>query len=202
MTKLLIGTGNIGKLREIKTILGDLPYEIVSLADFNDLETPEETGATYNTNAMLKADSYARQTGLLTLADDSGLEVEALNWGPGVLSARYAGDDASDADRRSLLLSEFAKTGSQNRTARFVCFVAIAFPDRPSIISLTEGVCTGRVIDVARGAGGFGYDPLFVPDGYDLTFAELPDNVKNRISHRGRALAEAREFLIEYKQKL
>jgi XTP/dITP diphosphohydrolase len=202
MTKLLIGTGNIGKLREIKTILGDLPYEIVSLADFNDLETPEETGATYNANAILKADSYARQTGLLTLADDSGLEVEALNWGPGVLSARYAGDDASDADRRSLLLSEFAKTGSQNRTARFVCFVAIAFPERPSIISLTEGVCTGRVIDVARGAGGFGYDPLFVPDGYDLTFAELPDNVKNRISHRGRAFAEAREFLIEYKQKL
>ena len=199
MTKLLIGTGNIGKLREIKTILADVPYEIVSLADFNDLETPEENGDTYNANALMKAGSYATQTGLLTLADDSGLEVEALNWGPGVMSARYAGEDASDADRRSLLLSEFAKTRSQNRTARFVCFVAVAYPgqrERPYIMSITEGVCTGRIIDGERGAGGFGYDPLFVPDGYDLTFAELPYAVKNRISHRGRALAKAREFLL------
>ena len=202
MTKLLIGTGNAGKLREIKSILGDVPYEIVSVADFNDLETPEENGETYNANAMLKAASYARQTTLLTLADDSGLEVEALNWGPGIMSARYAGEDASDADRRSLLLSEFSKTGSQIRTARFVCFVAIAYPgqrERPYIMSATEGICTGEIIDVARGDGGFGYDPLFVPDGYDLTFAELPNEVKNRISHRGRALSKAREFLIKYK---
>jgi XTP/dITP diphosphohydrolase len=196
MTKLLIGTGNIGKLREIKTILADVPYEIVSLADFNDIETPQENGATYITNAMLKANSYAMQTGLLTLADDSGLEVKALNWGPGVMSARYAGDDASDADRRSLLLSEFSKTGSQIPTARFVCAVAIAYPGRNAIIFLTEGVCKGRIIDVERGDGGFGYDPLFVPDGYDLTFSELPDTVKNRISHRGLALAGAREFLL------
>ena len=202
MTKLLIGTGNVGKLREIKTILRDLPYDIVSLADFNNLETPEENGATYNANATLKAGSYAKQTGLLTLADDSGLEVEALNWEPGVMSARYAGDDASDADRRSLLLAQFFKTGSENRTARFVCFVAIAYPgqrERPYIMSLTEGVCTGKIIDVARGEGGFGYDPLFVPDGYDLTFAELPDTAKNKISHRGLALAQAREFLFRYK---
>jgi XTP/dITP diphosphohydrolase len=196
MTKLLIGTGNVGKLREIKTILGNVPYEIVSLADFNDIETPEENGETYNANAMLKAASYARQTGLLTLADDSGLEVGALNWGPGVMSARYAGDDASDADRRSLLLSELSKTGSQMRTARFVCAVAIAYSGPYKIIFTREGVCTGRLIDVERGAGGFGYDPLFVPDGYDQTFAELPDLVKNRISHRGRALTEAREFLL------
>src|SRR5262245_25281726 len=104
MTKLLIGTGNTGKLREIKTILGNVPYDIGSAADFNNLQTPEENGANYNANAMLKAASYAKQTGLLTLADDSGLEVEALNWEPGVMSARYAGEDASDADRRSLLL--------------------------------------------------------------------------------------------------
>ena len=201
MTKLLIGTGNTGKLREIKMILGDMPYEIVSLADFKDLETPEENSDTYNTNAMLKAASYGRQTGLLTLADDSGLEVEALNWGPGVMSARYAGDDASDADRRSLLLSEFSKTGSAIRTARFVCCVAIAYRG-PRILSSTEGVCTGRIIDAARGSGGFGYDPLFVPDGYDQTFAELPDTVKNRISHRGRALAKARKFLLKYERDL
>lgn len=201
MTKLLIGTGNDGKLREIKSILGNVPYDVVSLADFNNLETPEENGATYNANATLKAVSYAKQTGLLTLADDSGFEVEALNWEPGVISARYAGDNASDADRRSRLLSEFSKTGSENRTARFVCFVAIAYPaqlERPYIMSLTEGVCQGKIIDIARGAGGFGYDPLFVPDGYDLTFAELPEDVKNRISHRGRALGKAREFLLSY----
>ncbi|HSE33245.1 MAG TPA: RdgB/HAM1 family non-canonical purine NTP pyrophosphatase [Pyrinomonadaceae bacterium] len=200
MTKLLIGTGNTGKLREIKMVLGDVPYEIVSLADFDDLETPDENRETYSANAMLKAGSYAKQTGLLALADDSGLEVEALNWGPGVMSARYAGDDASDADRRSLLLSELSKTGSQIRTARFVCAVAIAYPTE-HVISLAEGVCEGRINDVARGVGGFGYDPLFVPDGYDLTFAELPDAVKNRISHRGRALAKAREFLLGYRQK-
>ena len=195
MKKLLIGTGNVGKLREIKTILGDVPYELVSLADFRDTETPEENGATYRANAMLKAQSYARQTGLLTLADDSGLEVEALNWAPGVLSARYAGDDASDAERRSLLLSELTKQAHETRTARFVCVVAIA-DSSADVINVCEGISEGRLTDVERGLGGFGYDPLFVPNGYDLTFAELPDAVKNEISHRGRALAKAREFLL------
>jgi len=195
MKKLLIGTGNVGKLREIKTILGDVPYELVSLADFRDTETPEENGATYRANAMLKAQSYARQTGLLTLADDSGLEVEALNWAPGVLSARYAGDDASDAERRSLLLSELTKQAHETRTARFVCVVAIA-DSAADVINVCEGISEGRLTDVERGLGGFGYDPLFVPNGYDLTFAELPDAVKNEISHRGRALAKAREFLL------
>jgi XTP/dITP diphosphohydrolase len=196
MTKLLIGTGNIGKLREIKSILGDVAYELMSLADFPEIETPDENGATYADNAILKASSYASQTGLLTLADDSGLEVEALNWAPGVLSARYAGDHASDANRRSLLLSQFLKTGSQKRTARFVCVVATATPTQ--VINVSEGVCEGEIIDAARGRGGFGYDPLFVPDGYDLTFAELPDGLKNQISHRGRALSKAREFLLSH----
>jgi XTP/dITP diphosphohydrolase len=200
MTKLLIGTGNIGKLREIKTILGDVPYELISLADFRDTETPDENGATYRANAILKAQAYARQTGLLTLADDSGLEVEALNWAPGVLSARCAGDDASDADRRSLLLSELTKQASETRTARFVCVVAIAGP-AADVMNVSEGTCEGEITDVERGLGGFGYDPLFVPNGYDLTFAEIPDEVKNKISHRGRALAKAREFLIEHNQK-
>jgi len=198
MTKLLIGTGNVGKLREIKMILGDVPYELISLADLRDTETPEENGATYRANAILKAKSYARQTGLLTLADDSGLEVEALNWAPGVMSARYAGDDASDADRRSLLLSELITQACDTRTARFVCVVAIA-DSAADVINVCEGICEGRLTDVERGLGGFGYDPLFVPDGYDLTFSELPDAVKNEISHRGRALAKAREFLIGHK---
>ncbi len=196
MTKLLIGTGNIGKLREIKSILGDVPYELMSLADFADIETPDENGATYADNAILKAKSYASQTGLPTLADDSGLEVAALNRAPGVLSARYAGDNASDAGRRSLLLSELSKICSQARTARFVCVVAIATPTQ--LINVSEGVCDGEIIDAPRGSGGFGYDPLFVPDGHDLTFAELPDGLKNQISHRGRALTKAREFLLSY----
>jgi len=200
MTKLLIGTGNVGKLREIKTILGDVPNELISLADLTDIETPEENGATYRANAILKAQSYARQTGLLTLADDSGLEVEALNWAPGVLSARYAGDDASDADRRSLLLSELMTLACETRTARFVCVVAIA-DSAANVIKVCEGICEGKLTELERGLGGFGYDPLFVPNGYDLTFAELPDAVKNEISHRGRALAKAREFLIGHKQK-
>ena len=200
MTKLLIGTGHVGKLGEIRTILGDVPYELMSLADFRDTETPEENGATYRANAILKAQSYARQTGLLTLADDSGLEVEALNWAPGVLSARYAGDDASDADRRSLLLSELMTQACKTRTARFVCVVAIA-DHAANVINVCEGICEGRLTEVERGLGGFGYDPLFVPNGYDLTFAELPDAMKNEISHRGRALAKARKFLIRHKQK-
>ena len=200
MTKLLIGTGNVGKLREIKRILGEVPYELLSVADFTGVETPEESGSTYAENAILKANSYARQAGLLTLADDSGLEVEALNWAPGVLSARYAGDDASDADRRSLLLSEVSKTGTQNRIARFVCVVAIANP--AGVINVAEGICLGEITDAPRGVGGFGYDPLFVPDGYTLTFAELPDSVKNQISHRGRALTKVREFLLKYKDNV
>ena len=196
MTKLLIGTGNVGKMREIKSILGAVSYELVSLADFADIETPDENGATYTDNAVLKAKSYASQTGLLTLADDSGLEVEALSWAPGVLSARYAGDHASDADRRSLLLSEVSKRETQRRTARFVCVVAVATPTQ--VINVSEGICDGEIIDAPRGSGGFGYDPLFVPDGHDLTFAELPDGLKNQISHRGRALSKAREFLLSY----
>ncbi|HEX7297240.1 MAG TPA: non-canonical purine NTP pyrophosphatase, partial [Pyrinomonadaceae bacterium] len=174
MTKLLIGTANVGKLREIRRILGDVPYELLSLADFSDIETPDESGSSYAENAILKATSYARQTGLVTLADDSGLEVEALDWAPGVLSARYAGDHASDSDRRSLLLSEVSKAGTATRVARFVCVVAIANPD--GVINVAEGICAGEITDAPRGLGGFGYDPLFVPEGFNLTFAELPDS--------------------------
>src|SRR5262245_5342783 len=138
MRRLLSGTGNVGKLREIETILGDLPFDIVSLKDFDDVETPDENGATYIENAILKATSYAKQTGLLTLGDDSGLEVEALNWAPGVLSARYAGAHASDADRRTLLLSELAKSTAQTRAARFVCVVTIASP-AAAVLNVSEG---------------------------------------------------------------
>jgi XTP/dITP diphosphohydrolase len=134
---------------------------------------------------------------MLALADDSGLEVEALGGAPGVLSARYAGDDASDADRRALVLSELATTelaGSDNRRARFVCAVALARPSG-EVLNLSEGICEGSITFAPRGSSGSGYDPLFVPDGYDQTFAELSDQIKNQISHRARALIKLREYL-------
>jgi XTP/dITP diphosphohydrolase len=197
MEQLLIGTRNPGKLSEIKTILGNVPYELVSLAAFDEIDTPAEDARSYAENAVIKARGYAAQTGLLTLADDSGLEVQALNWAPGVLSARYAGEGASDEIRRELLLAEMTKTGSGIRSARFVCAVAIANPNQ-AVINVVDAVCQGRIAEAACGASGFGYDPLFIPDGFDLTFAELEESVKNQISHRGLALAQTREFLLEY----
>jgi XTP/dITP diphosphohydrolase len=189
---LLIGTGNPGKLREIQKILGDIPFVLRAAAE---VAAPAEDGDSYAANAIAKAQYYANTTGLWVLADDSGLEVEALGGAPGLYSARYAGADASDAGRRALLMAELAKGHHQNRRARFVCVVAIAAPDQ-EVLQVAEGVCEGAIALSARGTGGFGYDPLFVPDGYELTFAELPEVVKNRISHRGRALAKAKEFLL------
>ena len=192
---LLIGTRNAGKVREIETILGDVPWRLRSLRDFPNVGVAAETAPTYAGNAIAKAQFYARATGLLCLADDSGLEVEALNGAPGVFSARYAGEGASDADRRALLLSEVAQLQNNNRNARFVCVVAIATPDG-TVLNTSEGVCEGTMIFQERGTNGFGYDPLFVPNGFTQTFAELTDSIKNQISHRARALFKTREFLL------
>jgi XTP/dITP diphosphohydrolase len=192
---LLLGTRNPGKLREITSILHAVGWLFCSLEEFPDVAVAEENGDTFAENAIAKARFYATATGLWALADDSGLEVAALGGAPGVLSARYAGDNASDADRRELLLSELAKTGNTNRSARFVAVVAIADPDG-GVLNVSEGICEGTLTFGPRGHGGFGYDPLFVPDGYDKTFAELPDTIKNRISHRARALISTRDFLL------
>lgn len=200
---LLLGTRNDGKLREIKNILGEIPWRIRSLQEFSNVAVAAETGDTYTQNVIAKALFYARETGVYSLADDSGLEVEALGGAPGVFSARYAGENATDEDRRQLLLAELSKATlltelaratPENRSARFVCVVAIATPDG-TVLNLSEGLCNGTIAFAARGGGGFGYDPLFVPDGFDQTFAELPDSIKNRISHRARALLKAKEFL-------
>ena len=196
MRSLLLGTRNPGKIYEIKLILGNLPLEFSSLNDFPHVAVAIEDADTYAGNAIKKARFYAASTGRPALADDSGLEVEALGGAPGVISARYAGEHANDADRRKLLLSELAKTGSNNRRARFVCAIAIATV-AGEVLNLSEGICEGTITFEPRGNSGFGYDPLFIPDDYNETFAELSDDVKNQISHRARALMKLRDFLNE-----
>src|SRR5689334_10530658 len=202
-TRLLLGTRNPGKIHEIKLILGDIAFDLCSLNDFPNVAVAPEDADTYAENAISKAQFYARETGIVALADDSGLEVEALGGAPGVLSARYAGEHATDADRRNLLLSELTKVSelsnprSDNRRARFVCAIAIATADG-EVLNLSEGVCDGTITYAPRGTSGFGYDPLFVPDGYKQTFAELSDEVKNHISHRARALLKLRDSLIRH----
>ena len=194
MRSLLLGTRNPGKVIEIVSILANSDWSFSSLQEFPNVGEAEENFATFAENAIAKAQFYASATGLCALADDSGLEVEALGGAPGVFSARYAGAHASDADRRTLLLSELAKVGESTRRARFVAVVAIATPNG-EILNISEGTCSGTITFSPRGTGGFGYDPLFIPDGHTQTFAELPDTIKNQISHRARALLGTRTFL-------
>jgi XTP/dITP diphosphohydrolase len=188
--KLLIATGNLHKLREIRAILSVPGLEIVSPRDLPQPLPPiEEDGLTFEANAIKKAMVTALATGLWTLADDSGLEVEALGNAPGVRSARYAGEPSSDAANNALLLKNLA--GSDNRRARFRCALALCSPK--GRCQVVEGACPGSLLAAPRGANGFGYDPLFVPDGFTQTFAEMPDAEKNALSHRARALQKARE---------
>jgi XTP/dITP diphosphohydrolase len=191
MRSLLLGTRNQGKLIEIESILADSGWSFSSLREFPDVGEAEENFVTFAENAISKAQFYAAATGLCALADDSGLEVAALGGAPGVFSARYAGENATDADRRNLLLSEL--TGNDRR-ARFVSVVAIARANG-EVLNISEGICDGTITFSPRGSNGFGYDPLFVPDGYSQTFAELPDTTKNLISHRARALSHTKLFL-------
>jgi len=198
MNSLLLGTRNPGKVIEIESILADSGWSFTSLQEFPEVEVAEENGITYAQNAIAKARFYAIATGMCALADDSGLEVEALAGAPGVFSARYAGANASDADRRGLLLSELGKTPDASRRARFMSAVAIS-DAKGSVLNVSEGICEGVIIFEPRGHGGFGYDPLFVPDGYNQTFAELSEDVKNRISHRARALMQTQAFFVSRK---
>lgn len=191
---LLVATHNQGKLAELRELLAGLPLPISDLGSFPTVKPIAETGRTFAENSTLKASGYAKQTGLLTLADDSGLEVDALDGAPGVLSARYGGLGASDTDRTSKLLSKLSGVPVEARTARFISVVAIADEDG-QIVSLSTGKCEGRIAEKPSGSNGFGYDPVFIPDGFNQTFGELEATVKNRISHRALALAQACEFL-------
>ncbi|HKS26297.1 MAG TPA: XTP/dITP diphosphatase [Pyrinomonadaceae bacterium] len=192
--ELVIATRNPGKLVEVRELMQDLPVALKSLMDFPASSEVEETGQTFAENASIKAAAYASQTGFWTLSDDSGLEVEALGGAPGIYSARYAGEQATDRDRIELLLSELARTGDSERRARFVCAVSVADP-RGRILNVSEGACEGRIAHSPRGAGGFGYDPVFIPEGFEQSFGELSSEIKQVISHRARALLETRSFL-------
>ena len=194
---LLIGTGNPGKLREYRQLLDGIPFNILGLDDvgLGDVEI-DESGETLEANATLKARAYARASGLLALADDTGLMVDALDGRPGIQAARYAGPGASDADRRRKLLREMAEVIEADRSARFECVIALANPDDDSVITVT-GVCRGQIVQQESRGGqqGFGYDAVFIPTGYDITFAELGPEEKNRISHRGQAAQQMQAIL-------
>lgn len=186
--KLLLATRNPDKLREIKALF-DLPHLVLlSALDFPDIPDVVEDGATLEANAEKKAVTLAQATGYWSLADDTGLEVHALDGAPGVYSARYAGENVDYAANNRKLLADL--DGVPDRAARFRCVIALAEPAGRT--HYVEGVCRGRIVEATRGDCGFGYDPLFMPEGYERTFAELSPEEKNRISHRGRALAEAR----------
>ena len=193
-SELLIATRNEGKLIEVREMLSELPLQFLSLRDFPDTVTVDETATSFAENASLKARGYALQTGAFTLADDSGLEVDALGGEPGVRSARYAGEAASDFDRVQRLLSNLAGFDRTARTARFVAAIAIADP-QGTILNLSIGTCEGTITETPRGENGFGYDPIFIPRGYEQTFAELGSDIKNRISHRADALEQTGEYL-------
>lgn len=186
MPTVLLATGNAGKLRELREIVQGTPLTWLGLSDFPEVVEAEETGATFAENARLKALHYAAATGLPTLADDSGLEVDALDGAPGVHSARYAGAPRSDAANNRKLIAALAAVPEPQRTARFRC--AMAFVAESAVMLETTGAVEGRIVDTPRGANGFGYDPhFFIPEA-GCTTAELPPEQKNRISHRGRAL--------------
>ena len=186
--QLYVATANPGKLSEFKALLGDLPVEIHGLP-----ARVEETGETFEENARLKAEALSGERRDWVVADDSGLEVEVLNDAPGVFSARFAGPESSDEANKLKLMESLR--GEKNRKARFVCVLALA-RDGETILTL-RGECSGVIAESPRGKGGFGYDPLFLPEGSDRTFAELDPEEKNHLSHRGRALRQFRQRLPE-----
>ena len=193
---LLVATHNMGKVREFSQLLAGTDFTVISLGDVGLTHFDvEETGKTFADNAALKATSYARVSGRITLADDSGLVVDALDGQPGVYSARYGSPDLDDAGRRAYLLNEMRFIPEEKRSARFVCVIAIADP-RSYDTYLVQGTCEGKILFEERHGGhGFGYDALFVPRGYEQSFAELEPEDKNRISHRGLAVAKLPEVL-------
>ena len=193
MPKLLLATNNQGKVREYRSLLRNRFYELVTLAEEGITTVVDEVGESLEENARLKATALATESQLLALADDSGLEVDALGGEPGRLSARYAGDGASDRDRVSYLLSRLKDVPWAERSARFRCVIAIATPDGE--LEFCSGECQGIITFEPRGKHGFGYDPVFFLPQLDKTLAELPLEMKNQVSHRGQAARKASQVL-------
>jgi XTP/dITP diphosphohydrolase len=195
---LLLGSANQGKLRELRTILGGLPVELVGLAEAGLGEPPEveETGDSFLENALLKARAYAAWSGLAAVADDSGLEVDALGGAPGVRSARYAGQGAGDRANLVKLLAALAGVPPERRTARFRCAAVLVDPEVGE--RHAEAAWEGRVLEAPRGSGGFGYDPVFLPDGWDRTSAEVDQATKDAASHRGKAFRALRPAIEQW----
>jgi XTP/dITP diphosphohydrolase len=183
MKKLLIATHNPNKLAEFRALLSGINYKIVGLSDLGIEEDVKEDQDSYQGNALLKAKHYAKLSGLATLSDDSGLEIEELNFMPGIYSARFLGKTTSYIDKNKIILTKI----KQNRAARYVCALALLIPNEEPV--LVEATVSGKISEVALGDNGFGYDPIFIPNGQDKTFAQMSNILKNKISHRAKAVA-------------
>jgi XTP/dITP diphosphohydrolase len=194
-TELLLASQNPGKLNEMRQLLAGLPFRVRRPMDLGIHEAPEETGSTFMENAVLKARHYARRSGLLTVADDSGLSVDALGGGPGLYSSRFGGEGATDEDRNRLLLEKLRGVPDEKRGARFTSAVAVA--RGAELLFQGEETVEGRIADAPRGRHGFGYDPVFFFPPFGLTFGEAAPEDKDRVSHRGKAFARLRGFLTE-----
>jgi XTP/dITP diphosphohydrolase len=193
LTRLLLASQNPGKLNEMRLLVDGLPFDVVSPRELGITEAPEETGRTFLENAVLKARYYAGKAGLLTVADDSGISVDALGGAPGLYSARFGGDHATDADRNRLLLEKLQGVPEEKRGARFTSAVAAVRDGQ--VLFETEQHVVGRIAHEARGPNGFGYDPLFFYPAFGRTFGEVSRTEKDGVSHRGKAFAELRRFL-------
>ncbi|HEY7002053.1 MAG TPA: RdgB/HAM1 family non-canonical purine NTP pyrophosphatase [Candidatus Udaeobacter sp.] len=193
--QLILATRNAHKLHEIERILGP-KFVVTGLSGGDEIAEIHESGSSYEENAILKAVTVSRQLRELIVADDSGLEVDALGGAPGIRSARYAGANASAGKKIATLLSRLAKINAKDdhRRARFRCVLALARDGK--VLATFEGVVDGKIADAPRGSNGFGYDPIFIPEGFDKTFAELPEEVKNNISHRAKALNKLQAELV------
>uniref|UniRef100_A0A7C4EJP6 dITP/XTP pyrophosphatase n=1 Tax=Thermodesulfovibrio aggregans TaxID=86166 RepID=A0A7C4EJP6_9BACT len=199
--KIVLATRNRKKLEELQRILSDLEITLLSIQDFEDIEEVKENAVSFEENALKKARYVAQKTGLPAIADDSGLEVDALQGRPGVKSARYAGDYATDEENVKKLLMELKNVPADRRTARFICYIALVFPDGKEYI--LSGFVNGRITEEPKGSYGFGYDPVFQPEGFEKTFAEMLPDEKDSISHRKKALEQLKKLLSElYKQNL
>lgn len=196
---VVLASRNPGKVRELVALLADLPLEVKSLLDFPDVPPLAEEGATYADNAVAKARAVALATGKIALADDSGLEVDAMDGAPGPHSSRWLGEGTSDADRNAAILQRLRDVAPERRTARFRAVVAVAQPH--GTVRTFDGVVEGRIADRPAGTGGFGYDPIFLVKGEGRTMAEVGSAIKNRISHRARAMQAAREYLAALKRQ-